>query len=100
MRWFVSRHPGAVEWLAGQGVQVDRLVEHLDVREVEAGDWVLGTLPVSLVAQVCARGAFYLHLDVRLPAHARGSELSVAQLQQFGARLGAYHVLELSLELP
>lgn len=57
MRWFVSRHPGAVEWLAEQGLEVDRMIAHLDIRQIQSGDWVMGTLPVSLAAEVCARGA-------------------------------------------
>lgn len=28
--FFVSRHSGAVEWAARQGIRVDKLVAHLD----------------------------------------------------------------------
>lgn len=73
MHWFVSRHQGAVEWLARKGVVVDRQVAHLDLAQVQAGDWVLGSLPVNMAAAVCARGAQYLHLSLALPAHARGA---------------------------
>lgn len=98
MRWFVSRHPGAVAWLAQQGVSVDCMVAHLDVQQVQPGDWVMGSLPVSMAAQVCARGARYLHLSIDLPAHARGTELTARELDSLGARLQAFEVRAVELE--
>lgn len=97
MHWFVSRHPGAVEWLARKGVVVDRQVAHLDLAQVQAGDWVLGSLPVNMAAAVCARGAQYLHLSLALPAHARGRELTADELDAYGAHLQAYAVQALNL---
>ncbi|BBD76984.1 CRISPR-associated protein Csx16 [Hydrogenophilus thermoluteolus] len=92
--WFVSRHPGAVAWAARQGLKVDRQVAHLDPDEVQAGDTVIGTLPVHLAAQVCARKARYLHLSLDLPPEARGLELSADDLERYGARLEAYHIAQ------
>jgi CRISPR-associated protein Csx16 len=66
--WFVSRHPGAKEWLVRQGRQVEHQVSHLHPAEVSAGDKVNGTLPVHLAAEICARGAHYYHLIIDLPA--------------------------------
>lgn len=94
MRWFVSRHPGAVEWLAEQGIQIDRMIAHLDIRQIQSGDWVLGTLPVSLAAQVCALGACYVHLHVPMPETLRGRELTAEQLHKVGAHLTVYRVTE------
>lgn len=88
--WFVSRHPGAVEWARKQGLAVDRRVEHVDPGQVTAGDVVIGTLPVPLAAAVCARGARYIHHSIELPPSFRGRELSADDLERFGARLGAY----------
>ena len=90
--WFVSRHPGALEWAARQGLQVDRFATHLDPAEVRAGDTVIGSLPVHLAGVVCQRNARYLNLSVALPAEFRGKELSADQLEQLGARLEAYRV--------
>jgi len=70
--WFISRHPGACDWAAQQGLHIHRQVAHLDPAEVEPGDTVIGTLPVHLAAAVCQRGARYLNLSLDLPAHARG----------------------------
>ncbi len=87
---FVSRHPGAQEWLRDQidlpGDCVDVLT-HLDVRTVQPGDLVIGTLPVQLIASICARGARYLHIAFDMPPSKRGQELSAAELVLLHARL-------------
>jgi CRISPR-associated protein Csx16 len=90
--WFVSRHPGAIDWAARRGLRVDRQVAHLEPASLRAGDRVIGTLPVHLAAEVCAVGARYLHLSLRVPARLRGAELSAAQLEALGAHVEAYHV--------
>jgi CRISPR-associated protein Csx16 len=90
--WFVTRHPGAVEWAARQGIQVDRQLSHLDPMEVQAGDMVIGNLPMHLAAEVCARGGRYLNLVVELPPEARGCELGADELERYGARIEEYRV--------
>ena len=89
---FVTRHPGAVEWAARQGLHIDRHVAHLDPASIAPGDSVIGILPVHLAAQLCARGARYLHLSLDLPAAARGRELSADELDAYGARIEGYEV--------
>lgn len=88
--WFVTRHPGAVAWAQRRGLAVDRQLAHLDPEQIAPGDTVIGTLPVNLVARVCARGGRYLHLSLDLPAEARGRELTADELERYGARLEAY----------
>jgi CRISPR-associated protein Csx16 len=90
--WFISRHPGALEWAKRHGLQVDKYAVHLDPSSVQPGDNVIGSLPVNLAAAVCQRGARYLHLSLELPAHLRGQELSADQLDALGARVQAYRV--------
>lgn len=90
--WFVSRHPGAVEWARRQGIQVDRLVDHLEIDQVQESDVVIGTLPVHLAAAVSARGARFLNLSLDLPPDERGKELSTDDLERFGARLEEYRL--------
>ncbi len=90
--WFVSRHPGAVEWAARRGLTVDRQVAHLDIAEIQPGDTVIGTLPVHLAAEVCARGARFLNLSLDVPPEARGRELDADALERFGARLEDYDI--------
>lgn len=88
--YFVTRHPGAIEWARRQGLTVDRQIAHLDPSQLNPGDTVIGTLPVHLAAEVCARGGHYLHLSLDLPPEVRGQELSADQLVAYGARLESY----------
>jgi len=96
--YFVSRHVGARQWLARRGVRVDCQIDHLDVADVAPGDTVIGTLPVSLAAEVCTRGARYVHLTLDLPAERRGQELDVDELDSLGAQLRPYLVQLLPLD--
>lgn len=91
--WFVSRHPGAIEWAKRHAVSVDQQVPHLDVQQVSNGDTVIGTLPVNLAAMVCAKGAHYRHLALQVPAHWRGVELSADQLDTLDAQLQEYTII-------
>ncbi|MXS85656.1 CRISPR-associated protein Csx16 [Nitrosomonas sp. HPC101] len=90
--WFITRHPGAIEWAARHGIAWDRYVPHLDPEEVAAGDTVIGSLPVHLAAAICARGASYFNLSLDMPAHLRGWELDADVLEACGARLEKYFV--------
>ena len=90
--YFVSRHAGAIEWIAGQSVRIDETVAHLDLERVRSGDTVVGTLPAHLAAEVCRRGARYLHLIIDMPAQARGRELDTEAMVRHGARLEEYVV--------
>jgi CRISPR-associated protein Csx16 len=90
--WFVSRHPGAKDWATEEGILVDHRIEHLDVAEVAPGDVVIGSLPVNLAAEVCARGGRYLHLSLELPLELRGQELSAADMRACRARVREFRV--------
>jgi CRISPR-associated protein Csx16 len=88
--FFLSRHPGAVEWARRQGLVVDQWLAHLEVAQVLPGDTVIGTLPIHLAAQVCARGGRYLHLSLDVPPQWRGRELTADELEAAGARLEGF----------
>jgi CRISPR-associated protein Csx16 len=88
--YFISRHAGAIAWAASEGFRVDQQLAHLDSERIQAGDVVLGTLPINLVAAVNARGARYFHLTLELPAELRGQELTAELMRQYGARLEEY----------
>ena len=90
--WFISRHPGAVEWARRKSLEVDRYVAHLTATEVQPGDTVIGSLPVNMAAVICTVGARYLHLSLELPAHLQGKELSAEQMDDLSARLQEYRV--------
>ncbi|MBH2042709.1 MAG: CRISPR-associated protein Csx16 [Comamonadaceae bacterium] len=91
--WFVSRHPGALQWMQQCGPAFDCHVLHLDPAQVQGGDTVIGTLPVHLAAQVCGRSAAYLHLVLETPQEARGRELSAQELQNIGATLQRFDIV-------
>lgn len=90
--YFVMRHRGARVWAAEEGIIVDEAIEHLDPRKLQAGDIVIGSLPVNLAAEVCARGGRYLHLTLEVPPEWRGVELCAEDMRQFGARIEEYGV--------
>ncbi|MGH9896050.1 MAG: CRISPR-associated protein Csx16 [bacterium] len=90
--YFVTRHPGAHVWAAEEGILVDETIGHLDPQALQPGDIVIGTLPVNLAAEVCARGGRYLHLTLELPPEWRGVELSAEDMRGFGARVEEYCV--------
>ncbi|MDR1647050.1 MAG: CRISPR-associated protein Csx16 [Zoogloeaceae bacterium] len=92
--FFVSRHPGALAWIEKHGISYDRHLPHLDMAAVRAGDTVIGSLPVNLAAEVCARGASYRHLSLKVAAADRGRELSADELEQYDACLETYFVEE------
>ncbi len=90
--YFISRHPGARAWAEQQGIRIERFVGHLDIRDLHAGDLVMGSLPVHLAAEVCGRGARYFHLSINLPPELRGRELSAEELSRCGANLQEFVV--------
>jgi CRISPR-associated protein Csx16 len=94
--YFVSRHPGAHDWAAAEGIAVDCVLQHLDPALIHPGDTLIGSLPVNLAAQVCASGARYLHLSLELPAELRGRELSAAQMRECGACLEEFRIERLA----
>lgn len=90
--YFVTRHPGARDWAAEEGFPVDLVVDHLDVQAIAVGDTLIGSLPVNLAAEVCARGGAYLHLSIDLPRELRGKDLTAEQMRACGARIERYLV--------
>lgn len=91
-RYFVSRHPGAMQWLERRGVSIDAHLAHLEGTMLVPGDQVIGTLPLQLACWVSDQGADYWHLSLNIPREWRGEELSAEQMEVCGARLEAFTV--------
>ncbi len=99
-KYFVTRHRGAITWASQAGVKARKItMEHFDVSIVNPGDFVIGTLPVHLAAEVNARGGHYWHLSMEIPIESRGQELSADQMRQFNARLEEFRILGLGLRV-
>jgi CRISPR-associated protein Csx16 len=98
--FLITRHPGTLDWITRQGLVIDHTLEHLepgDLEVLQSSDIVIGSLPIHLAAQVCARGAHFVNLSFELPRELRGQELDAATLERLAVRLEAYHVQHLSL---
>ena len=93
--YFITRHPGAIAWAAQQDIKVDLQITHLDSNDIQPGDTVIGSLPVNLAAEICQRGAVYVHLVLNVPEHWRGKELTAEQMIECGACLEGYALKKL-----
>lgn len=101
--YLVTRHSGTLDWAYRQGLAVDRTLEHLEPADLETlrpGDVMIGSLPVHLAAQVCARGARFVNLSMEVSRDLRGQELDAAALERLGVRLEGYQIQCLPLPGP
>lgn len=95
--YLISRHSGAVEWMEQSRYAYDKHLTHLnDYSQLKAGDTVIGSLPINIVADLNDLGVHYLHLSLYIPEHLRGKELSAEQLSNLSAKLEPYKVQRLS----
>ncbi len=86
--YFITRHLGALDWANKRGVHFDIHLTHLlTLEELSAGDMIIGTLPINLVAQANQRGIRYVHLSLEISPELRGVELSADQLDECNASL-------------
>ena len=90
--WFVSRHPGAKEWIKKQSISIDYFVEHIDIHMISSGDTVIGNVPLQLAAQICAKGARFICLSVTVPSTLRGHELTKDVLTHLKCSLKEFYV--------
>ena len=92
--WFVTRHPGAIDWAREEGVLTEDsiIVADYDPETVEPGATVIGTLPAQLAARICELGGRYLHLTLDLKPSLRGKELSADDMRDCNARLEEFFI--------
>ena len=83
----VSRHEGAVKWLAERGI-TGNVIAHATPEDVR-GKVVVGALPLHLAALTEAVGSIDLP---NLRADQRGVDLSPEEMDAAGARVAWYEV--------
>ncbi len=94
--YLVSRHQGAVDWMTHMGYAYDKHLTHLqDYSALAAGDTIVGSLPINIVADLNALGVTYQHLSLYIPENLRGVELSAEQLSALNAKIETYQVTRL-----
>ncbi len=84
----MSRHAGLVEWLRLRGVTGEVIPHVTDPAQIR-GKVVYGVLPLNLAAEAAEVWAVDLP---NLPAAKRGQELTVEEMDEFGANLSGYKV--------
>lgn len=88
----VTRHLNVASWVESQGIDVDVCFPHLEIGKVDEGDRVIGNLPLSLVSELIKKNCTYLNIEMSVPFEYRGKELTVDQMNEFGACLTSYSV--------
>ncbi len=91
---FVSRHPGAIAWAKQQGIAVDLYSDHLDTQIVNAGDKVIGNLPMAMAADICGKGARYFSLSICINKENRGKELSSSTMDEMHCKIEEFKVMK------
>ncbi|WP_416190473.1 CRISPR-associated protein Csx16 [Neisseria sp. CCUG17229] len=66
-------------------MQIDCFVAHLNVADVAPGDTVIGTLPIHLAAEICAKKAKFVFLALPQTLEGRGSEYTLQDMREMGA---------------
>ncbi|MCH7306325.1 CRISPR-associated protein Csx16 [Acinetobacter sp. NIPH 1869] len=98
--YFITRHPGALQWAKQNQLHFDVHLEHLlDLEQLHAGDTIIGTLPINIVEILNSKGIRYIHLSLKIPPHLRGIELDAKQLIACQATLEEFFVQKQLLDL-
>ena len=86
--FFVTRHSAVIDWAEQEGFLSNaHIVSQLDIDHVQAGDVVIGALPIQMAVQVCERGAQYRHIHLDTRSRLEGREITVAALRARNIRL-------------
>lgn len=97
--YFITRHPGALQWAKQNQLHYDVHAEHLlCISQLQAGDTVVGTLPINMVYQLNKRQVSYIHLSLQIPPDLRGIELTAEQLNGCKATLEKFEVNKVAFE--
>ena len=94
--YVITRHAAASEFLARKGFSGARVIAHAADDfwvGLRPGDCVVGTLPMHLAQRACeaTRNPFGF-LSVNPPPDKRGAELTLAEMEAFGAEVSWFNV--------
>jgi CRISPR-associated protein Csx16 len=95
--YFVTRHPGAVEWAKQQGVKVDKTLSHLtqtEINQITEDDVFIGILPINIVADICNKRGRFFNLSMSLPPEARGRELSAEEMSKYNSSIEEFFAMK------
>lgn len=84
----VSKHQATIEWLKKKGFD-GQVISHVDNPEIIKDQTVVGNLPFHLA--VLAKEVGIVDIP-NLPKELRGTDLTLEQLEEFGATLNWYVV--------
>lgn len=92
----ITRHQATVEWIQSTLHSADAVTvsAHYTPGMEDGCDYVVGILPVNLIAGLCAKGVRYYQIVMDVPQEFRGKELTVEQMDEFQARMFQYYVEE------
>lgn len=91
--YFISRHAGAIEWIGRQpNLKIDEVIAHLDPSIINAGDVVIGTLPLHIASEVCERGGEFYFLQLPAGSVGIGQELTADEMSALGASLARFDI--------
>lgn len=96
---FVTRHPGAREWLA-RHLAAEQIVDHLSADRVRPTDLVIGTLPIQQIARLQVAGIRFIALCFDMPAAWRGRELDADEIESLGPELVEFDVVRKACHHP
>lgn len=90
----ITRHQATVEWIKSTLFDTDtvQVSNHYTPGMEEGAAYVVGILPVNLIADLCRKGVRYYQVVMDVPEEFRGKELTIEQMDEFGARLVEYYV--------
>lgn len=90
--YFVTRHADVIEWAERKNLGNIVQVRHFDPSVIKSGDRVVGSLSVSLVAEINRLGGHYGDITLSLTESDRGKELSSADMDRLGAKIEWFYV--------
>ncbi|HWO07442.1 MAG TPA: CRISPR-associated protein Csx16 [Candidatus Paceibacterota bacterium] len=94
--YVITRHAAASDFVARKGFSGAQVVAHAADdfwAGLKIGDVVVGTLPIHLAARACEiTGSPFGFLEVNVPADARGRELSLEEMERFGATISWWSI--------